>query len=34
MIQRYEETRKRVTRFCDNRNMSDKEIIEFLYDGD
>lgn len=32
MIQRYEETRKRVTRFCGNRNMSDKEIIEFLSD--
>lgn len=32
MIKRYEETRKRVTKFCNNRNMSDKEIIEFLYD--
>ena len=26
----YEFTRKRVTTFCNNRNMSDKEIIEAL----
>ena len=32
MIQRSEQERKRVTRFCGNRNMSDKEIIEFLSD--
>lgn len=30
MINDYEYTRKRVTRFYNNNNMSDKEIIEAL----
>lgn len=30
MADSYEYTRKRVTRFYDNRSMSDKEIIEAL----
>lgn len=30
MINDYEYTRKRVTRFYNNRDMSDKEIIEAL----
>lgn len=29
---KYKQTRKRVTNFYNNRDMSDKEIIESLYD--